>query len=248
MSDRTIVLDIETTGLDVKDGHRIIEVGCVEMKDRKLTGNNLHLYLQPDRAIDTGALAVHGISNEFLVDKPSFSEVAVQLRDYLVGTELVMHNAPFDIAFLESEFERCDMPLNLYEICKITCTLRMARRSFPGQRNNLDALCKRLGINCCHRTLHGALLDAEITTDVYLSLTGGQPTLSLDQDDIDSIEFVSAFPEMGNKVDMGKLNVITASDSELNAHMEYLDKNLRRSENSCIWDEMKLDSDSRNTK
>lgn len=231
---RTVVLDTETTGLDVKDGHRIIEVGCVEMKNRKLTGNNLHLYLQPDRAIDAGALAVHGISNEFLMDKPRFTDVADQLREYLEGAELVIHNAPFDVGFLESEFEQCGMPVNLHEVCVVTDSLVMARKQFPGQKANLDALCKRLGVNNGHRTLHGALLDSEILADVYLAMTGGQTALSLEQDDAAPKESVSQH----QSVDFQKLKVVMASDEEQRAHELYLDQNLRKSDAVCAWDQM----------
>lgn len=236
-SNRLVVLDTETTGLDVKDGHRIIEVGCVEMMNRKLTGNNLHLYLQPDRVIDAGAFAVHGISNEFLMDKPRFAEVAAELRDYLVGAELVIHNAPFDIGFLESEFEQCGMPVNLGKVCKVTDSLPMARKQFPGQKANLDALCKRLGVNNGHRTLHGALLDSEILADVYLAMTGGQTDLALDQ--------VSDSPEekvnQAQKVDFLQLKVVKASDEEQQAHESYLDNNLRKSDTGCVWDQMLSD-------
>jgi len=172
---RQIVLDTETTGLDPKTGHRIIEVGCVELQERRLTGNNLHLYLQPDREIDHQAIEVHGISNEFLVDKPRFAEVAAELKAYLSGAELLIHNAPFDVGFLESEFAIVGDEFALGSLCKITDTLAMARKLYPGQRNSLDALCKRLGVNNGHRTLHGALLDSEILADVYLTMIPAKP-------------------------------------------------------------------------
>lgn len=232
-SSRIVVLDTETTGLDVKDGHRIIEVGCVEMKERKLTGHNLHLYLQPDRPIDAGAFAVHGISNEFLADKPRFADIADELREYLAGSELVIHNAPFDIGFLESEFKMCGMPLDFNELCKVTDSLPMARKKFPGQRANLDALCKRLGVNNGHRTLHGALLDSEILADVYLAMTGGQTALILDQDVVkDSVNV-----DIGASIDLSSLPVIRAGATDEAAHEQWLET-LRSGGEGCVWDKM----------
>ncbi len=230
---RTVVLDTETTGLDTRDGHRIIEVGCVEMIERRLTGNNLHIYLQPDRGIDAGAQAVHGISNEFLQDMPRFAQKAQELRDYLVGAELIIHNAPFDVGFLEHEFALCDMPLKLSEVCKVTDTLAMARKQYPGQKNNLDALCKRLAVNNSHRTLHGALLDSEILADVYLVMTGGQTALLLDQDNAPGTVTV----DLAATVDVTQLKVIPANEAEDEAHQLWLE-NLRKSDNGCAWDRM----------
>lgn len=175
---RQIVLDTETTGLETRDGHRIIEIGCVEMIDRKMTGNNYHQYLQPDRLIDEEALAVHGITPEFLSDKPRFNEVARDFLEYIQGAELIIHNAPFDIGFLNYELSLLGPDWgNIESRCKITDSLVMAREMYPGQRNSLDALCKRLDINNSHRELHGALLDSEILGDVYLGMTGGQVTM-----------------------------------------------------------------------
>ena len=230
---RTVVLDTETTGLDTRDGHRIIEVGCVEMSQRRLTGNNMHIYLQPDRDIDPGAMAVHGITNEFLIDKPRFAHIAAELRDYLLGAELIIHNADFDVGFLEHEFMLCDMPLELSRVCKVTDTLAMARKQFPGQKNNLDALCKRLGVNNSHRTLHGALLDSEILADVYLVMTGGQTALSLDQDTATGDTSV----DLAATVDMGKLKVIAANDHDSEAHQEWLER-LRKADGGCAWDRL----------
>jgi len=228
---RSVVLDTETTGLDTRDGHRIIEVGCVEMVERRLTGNNLHLYLQPDRDIDAGAMAVHGITNEFLIDKPRFAHVAQELRDYLLGAELIIHNADFDVGFLENEFALCDMPLDLKQVCKVTDTLAMARKQFPGQKNNLDALCKRLGVNNSHRTLHGALLDSEILADVYLVMTGGQTALMLDQDTATG----SVTVDLAATVDVSQLKVIQADADESEAHQQWLEK-LRTADDGCAWD------------
>ena len=230
---RQIVLDTETTGLDAKGGHRIIEIGCVELKERRLTGNNLHIYLQPDRDIDPGAIAVHGITNEFLLDKPRFANVANELQQFLVGAELIIHNADFDVGFLEHEFALCDQPLILADVCKVTDTLAMARKQFPGQRNNLDALCKRLGVNNAHRTLHGALLDSEILADVYLVMTGGQTALSLDQDSAAGAIAV----DIAATVDISQLRHVTANTAELAAHEQWLNK-LRGSEQGCAWDKL----------
>jgi len=230
---RIVVLDTETTGLDTRDGHRIIEVGCVEMVERRLTGNNMHVYLQPDRAIDAGAMAVHGITNEFLADKPRFANVAEELRDYLLGAELIIHNADFDVGFLEHEFALCDMPLELRRVCKVTDTLAMARKQFPGQKNNLDTLCKRLAVNNSHRTLHGALLDSEILADVYLVMTGGQTALVLDQDSAPG----SVSVDLTATVDVSQLQLVKAGDVEISAHEQWLER-LRKSEDGCAWDRL----------
>ena len=180
---RQIVLDTETTGLEPSQGHRIIEIGCVELINRRLTGNNYHQYIQPDREVDEGALQVHGISNEFLADKPRFSDIADDLMTYLKGAELVIHNAPFDVGFLDHELKLlADGRGVINDHCSVTDTLVMARKMHPGQKNNLDALCKRYDVNNTQRDLHGALLDAEILSEVYLRMTGGQVGLALDSD------------------------------------------------------------------
>lgn len=228
---RQIVLDTETTGLDPKSGHRIIEIGCVELLERRLTGNNLHLYVQPDRDIDPGAIAVHGITNEFLQDKPRFVEIIDQLQNYLKGAELIIHNADFDVGFLEHEFNLCNQPMVLSDVCKVTDTLAMARKQFPGQRNSLDALCKRLSVNNAHRTLHGALLDSEILADVYLVMTGGQTDLSLDQETATGDDAV----DLAAMVDLDKLTLVTASEEESTAHEQWLER-LRKAEDGCAWD------------
>lgn len=226
---RQIVLDTETTGLDPKTGHRVIEVGCVELRERRLTGNNLHLYLQPDREIDQQAIEVHGITNEFLLDKPRFEAVAAELKAYLSGAELLIHNAPFDVGFLESEFSIIGDAFALTSICTVTDTLAMARKHYPGQRNSLDALCKRLGVNNTHRTLHGALLDSEILADVYLTMTGGQTALVLDADQVPS--------DTGNSkavaLNTDQLRIVQANESELAAHETWLSKLEQQGE--CVW-------------
>ncbi len=179
---RQIVLDTETTGIDPKEGHRIIEIGCVEVVNRRLTGNHFHVYINPGRHIEQEAIEVHGITNEFLADKPTFSQVAQEFVSFIKGAQLVIHNAPFDVGFMDHEFgmEASTKGVITNQICDVLDTLTLARQMHPGQKNNLDALCKRYGIDNSHRTLHGALLDAEILADVYLLLTGGQTALSLD--------------------------------------------------------------------
>lgn len=179
---RQIVLDTETTGLEPAQGHRIIEIGCVELIERRLTGNNFHAYLQPDRQIDAAAIEVHGITNEFLADKARFADIAADLLAYLGGAELVIHNAPFDVGFLDAELARLDGYGATLDHCAVLDTLVMARKKHPGQRNSLDALCGRYDVDNSRRDKHGALLDAEILADVYLAMTGGQGALSLDVD------------------------------------------------------------------
>ena len=179
--ERQIVLDTETTGLDPAQGHRIIEIGCVELVNRKLTGNNFHVYINPQRDIDQGAIEVHGITNEFLADKPLFTDISSDLMNYLKGGELIIHNAAFDVGFLDAEYQKLDvMYSKINEACKVFDTLLHARKMFPGQRNDLDSLCRRYEIDNSHRELHGALLDAEILADVYLLMTGGQTSMLLD--------------------------------------------------------------------
>lgn len=177
---RQIVLDTETTGLSADNGDRIIEIGCVELVARKLTGNNKHFYLNPERDSHEDALKVHGISNEFLKDKPKFAAIADELLDYLQGAEVIIHNAPFDVSFLNKELELIGRPRIQTCVGKITDSLMMAKELYPGKRNSLDALCERLDVNNSERTLHGALLDAELLADVYINLTRGQNSLVMD--------------------------------------------------------------------
>ena len=181
---RQIILDTETTGMNTAGGpiylgHRIIEIGCVEVINRKLTGNHYHVYIKPDRLVDPEAIQVHGITDAFLVDKPPFSQIANDFIEFIRGAELIAHNAPFDVSFMDYEFGKLGLNFKTKDICSITDTLAMARDLFPGKRNNLDVLCDRYGIDNSHRTLHGALLDAEILADVYLLMTGGQTKLNL---------------------------------------------------------------------
>lgn len=232
--DRQIVLDTETTGLEHRQGHRIIEIGCVELINRKLTGNNFHQYINPDREIDQGAIEVHGITNEFLADKPSFSDVFESMLTYLSGAELIIHNAAFDVGFLDAELERVDPSrAKINDICGVHDTLLQARKIFPGQRNDLDSLCKRYEINNSHRELHGALLDAEILADVYLAMTGGQATLTLDSVSIanDSLASVT------QTVDFASLSLPSAkaSDEERQNHVEWLSRLDEKVEGQCVW-------------
>ena len=228
---RQIVLDTETTGLEPSQGHRIIEIGCVELINRRLTGNNYHQYLQPDREIDEGALQVHGISNEFLKDKPRFNDIVDDLMSYLKGAELVIHNAPFDVGFLNHELNSVAKGLGVIaDHCAVIDTLVMARKMHPGQKNNLDALCKRYDVNNTQRDLHGALLDAEILSEVYLRMTGGQVGLALDSEQSsekeDGVATVSRISE-----DRAPLRVVCANKDELSAHTEFL----KKMGDACLW-------------
>ncbi|MBX2824071.1 MAG: DNA polymerase III subunit epsilon [Gammaproteobacteria bacterium] len=230
---RQIVLDTETTGLDPAAGHRIIEIGCVELRERRLTGENFHVYIKPEREIDAGALEVHGITNEFLADKPLFAAVQQRFLEFVDGAELIIHNAPFDVAFLDHELQLNghDRPLAAY--CKVTDSLALARKMYPGQRNSLDALCKRLEINNSHRTLHGALLDSEILADVYLRMTGGQTTLSLDVSGVD--DPVSSGEDVSGVQPVEGLRVIAPDSDELAAHAVWLQRLQEQSESGSLW-------------
>jgi DNA polymerase-3 subunit epsilon len=221
---RQIVLDTETTGLEVSQGHRIIEVGCVELENRRLTGQHFHRYINPQREIDPGAIEVHGITNEFLQDKPLFEHIVDEFLEFVDGAELVIHNAPFDVQFINSEFSRLgNVPAAIDQSCPIIDTLVMARSKHPGQRNNLDALCQRYEVDNSQRDLHGALLDAEILADVYLLMTGGQTTFALGGSDSNN-DGVSRSSEI-RRLPAGRdpLPVIRASAEELALHEENLD-------------------------
>lgn len=230
---RKIVLDTETTGLEPSSGHRIIEIGCVELINRRLTGNNYHVYLQPDREIDEGAIEVHGITNEFLADKPRFADIVEDFVEFIRGAELVIHNAPFDVGFINAELGRLESAYGRVEdFCSVLDTLVMARQMHPGQKNNLDALCKRYGINNEHRELHGALLDSEILADVYLAMTGGQTSLSLGSNDgnVTQVEGIQRL-----NTDRRPLPVVRASDEELALHAELLGILDKKSGGNCLW-------------
>jgi DNA polymerase-3 subunit epsilon len=231
---RQIILDTETTGLEPSDGHRIIEIGCVELVNRRITGNTYHQYIQPDREIDAGAREVHGITDRFLADKPRFADIADEFLAFIRGAELVIHNAPFDVGFIDHEFAMLGNPVGpLAEHCTIVDTLAIARRLHPGQRNNLDALCKRYQIDNSQRDLHGALLDAEILADIYLAMTGGQATLSLDS----RSDMHGEKPQSIRRLppDRPPLRVIPASAGELEAHGTRLDAIDRAHNGACIW-------------
>ncbi len=228
---RQIVLDTETTGLSAEGGDRIIEIGCVELLGRKLTGNNLHFYLNPERDSHEDALKVHGISNEFLRDKPKFAEVADDILRYLEGAEIIIHNAAFDIGFLNKELERLGKPAFASFVGQVTDTLVMAKQLFPGKRNSLDALCDRLGVDNSGRTLHGALLDAELLADVYINLTRGQEALLIDLGEVNTPGVVI------EQVDLSvfDLPVLLASEQELSAHAEVLTQLDRSSGGKTFW-------------
>lgn len=235
---RQIVLDTETTGMNMigvhYEGHRIIEIGAVEVINRRLTGNNFHMYLKPDRLVDPEAFGVHGIADEFLADKPTFSEIADEFLDYIRGAELVIHNASFDIGFMDYEFSKLkrDIP-KTDTFCQVTDSLLMARKMFPGKRNSLDALCSRYDIDNSKRTLHGALLDAEILADVFLIMTGGQTSLSFSQEgerqEADGSESIQRIARPASA-----LRVLQASDEEVMAHEQRLDLVMKKG-GSCLW-------------
>lgn len=221
---REVVLDTETTGIEVREGHRIIEIGCVELLDRRLTGRHFHVYINPEREVEEGAFAVHGISDEFLADKPLFSDVADDFMHFVSGARLVIHNAAFDIGFLDAELSRLGGGHGrMADHCAVVDTLLMAREKHPGQRNSLDALCKRYGVDNSQRDLHGALLDTEILADVYLTMTGGQTALSLAGHGAEQ-QGSEAGPGVIRRLDPNRprLKVLPPSEEELLAHVERL--------------------------
>lgn len=231
---RQIVLDTETTGLDPNKGHRIIEIGCVELIDRKRTGNELHQYLKPDRKIDAGAIEVHGITNEFLQDKPVFSDIADDFLAYIKGAQLVIHNAPFDVGFINAELKLTGRDLgNTDTYCEVIDSLVMARRMRPGQKNSLDALCRHFNIDNSQRELHGALLDAELLAEVYLALTGGQSALF--QDNEPGKQGVA--DKIVRQLDKNRsaLPVIKANEEERLQHEVWLDDLDTKTEGKCLW-------------
>lgn len=230
---RQIVLDTETTGLSAENGDRIIEIGCVELVARKLTGNNRHFYLNPERDSHEDAMKVHGISNEFLKDKPKFATVAAELLEYLEDAELIIHNAPFDVSFLNKEFELIGGRPLRHCVARVTDTLMMAKEMFPGKRNSLDALCDRLEVDNSGRTLHGALLDAELLADVYINLTRGQNSLVMDVGD-DSRQGEHAAVAV---VDLSAfdLPVLAANDQEIGEHEKVLEALDKASKGKTLW-------------
>ena len=227
---RQIVLDTETTGLNPRTGDRVIEIGCVELVNRTLTGNNFHVYINPERESDEGALAVHGLTTEFLSDKPKFHEIAQELCDYVQGAEIIIHNAPFDLGFLNHEFQRLGRPSFVSHCSGVIDTLVSAKEMHPGKRNSLDALCDRYGVSNAHRKLHGALLDSELLADVYLAMTRGQNSLSMDHE----VEATGDAMEL-DAVPLGEIIVVAASADELAMHdtvLAGLDKGVK---GDCVW-------------
>jgi DNA polymerase-3 subunit epsilon len=233
---RQVVLDTETTGLNVSEGHRIIEIGCVELVNRKLTGNHFHQYINPGREIDQGAIEVHGITSDFLADKPPFEAIVAEFLEFLRGAELVIHNAPFDLGFLNSELQRLPgTTLRMHDLCTVTDTLVMARAKHPGQRNSLDALCQRYTVDNSQRDLHGALLDAEILADVYLAMTGGQTALQLTESGTDDDGHALAEQIVRLRADRPALPVILPTVDELAAHESQLDAIAAGSGGKVLW-------------
>jgi len=231
---RQVVLDTETTGIDPTAGHRIIEVGCVELENRRFTGRTYHSYINPEREIEEDAIRIHGITSEFLADKPRFAQIATEFLDFIKGAELIIHNAAFDVGFMDAEFARINTGLGTTkQYCTVLDTLGMARKLHPGQRNSLDALCKRYAVDNSKRTFHGALLDAEILADVYLLMTGGQIALALsaeaqEQNGVNP-QHIKRFPD-----NRAPLRVIYADNSELLLHQQRLVA-IEKASSNCLW-------------
>lgn len=227
---RFVVLDTETTGLEAREGHRIIEIGCVEMLGRQVTERHFHQYINPERAVDQGAFEVHGISNEMLADKPKFAQIVDDFLKFVEGSTLIIHNASFDMGFLDAELKRLDKGCMNDYIDGVVDSLMMAREMFPGKRNNLDALCDRLGVNNAHRQLHGALLDSQILGEVYLAMTRGQDSLVIDLSDQNGQSGV-------NKSDLSVFNFVdyAPTEEELMEHQAYLKELDKESKGNCVW-------------
>jgi len=229
---RQIVLDTETTGLEVSKGHRVIEIGCVELLERRPSGRTFHCYLNPDRAVDEGARAVHGISSDFLADKPRFRDVAAEFLEFIAGAELIAHNAMFDIGFLDNELALFDASMaRLRGTALVLDTLQLAREKYPGQQNNLNALCRRLGVDVRHRELHGALVDAHLLADAYLAMTAGQGNLGFVADAHDAPRPVATLPTPTR----GTLRVLRADPAELAAHFRRIETIDASSLGACLW-------------
>lgn len=236
---RQVVLDTETTGLEPAEGHRIIEIGCVEIVNRRVTENRFHQYINPDREIDSGAIEVHGITNEMLANKPRFADVAADFLEFVRGAELIIHNAPFDTGFLNHEFAlmgagRRREVACIENHCTIVDTLALARKLHPGQKNDLDSLCRRYGVDNASRTLHGALLDAEILSDVYLAMTGGQTGLF---EELRNLAANSVVAQQVRRIaaDRPALTVIAPSAAELAAHTAWVEEIDKKSGGKCLW-------------
>jgi len=233
---RQIVLDTETTGLSPEDGHRIIEIGCVEIINRKPTGNRFHVYIDPERQIDQGAVDVHGLDNRFLADKPRFADIAEDFLTYVDGAELIIHNAPFDVGFINSELRRWGNQRQIADYCAVLDTLALAKKKHPGQRNSLDALCKRYSVDNSRRELHGALLDAEILAEVYLAMTSGQSVLFLEPEKIETnvlpLELTSRQKPYRERP---RLPVLKCNEAETQAHENRLAAIEKASGGHCLW-------------
>jgi DNA polymerase III subunit epsilon len=234
VSNRIVVLDTETTGLSPQEGHRIIEIGCVELVNRRITGNRFHVYINPDRIIDRGAMEIHGITNQFLEDKPRFADIFEDFIVFIKDAELVIHNAPFDVGFINHEFAQLtDHVRTLADFSSVFDTLAFARKKHPGQRNSLDALCRRYSIDNSHRELHSALLDAEILADVFLLMTGGQSSL-LDDGHAANRESGNAHKPKQLASNRPALAIVYSNEQELSEHQQRLD-DIEKTAGSCLW-------------
>jgi DNA polymerase III subunit epsilon len=227
---RQIVLDTETTGLDPRQGHRIIEIAGVEFVNRRPTGRNIHFYLNPEREIDSGATDVHGFTWDMLRDKAKFADVADEFLEFARGAQLIIHNAPFDVAFLDEELKRVDLPTMVAVAADVIDTLALAREQFPGKKNNLDALCERFGVSNAHRTLHGAMLDAQLLAEVYLAMTRGQDSLTIDI----AVPMALVDGSLATEV-LAAVRVLMPSADELDSHRAYLAELQRESRGACLW-------------
>jgi len=226
---RQIILDTETTGLNAKGGDRVIEIGCIEMRSRRVTDSHFHQYVNPERKSEEGAARVHGIADEFLADKPKFAEIAKQFVEYVRGAELIIHNAGFDVEFLDLELERAGLGKLADHVAGVVDSLGIARELHPGKRNSLDALCERYAVDNAHRTLHGALLDARLLAEVYLAMTRGQESLVMD------LETPAEMAAVAAAIDASKLVVLRATPEELKAHEKYLDGLAKEAGGNVLW-------------
>ncbi|KAF1043416.1 MAG: DNA polymerase III subunit epsilon [Herbaspirillum frisingense] len=229
---RQIILDTETTGLSPRTGNRILEIGCVEVLNRQLSGNNLHFYINPERDSEEGALAVHGLTTEFLSDKPVFSQIAPEFLDYVRGAQIIIHNAPFDVGFLDAELALLGLPPFKHHVEEVVDSLQMAKEIHPGRRNSLDALCDRYGISNAHRTLHGGLLDAALLAEVYLAMTRGQNSLSMDLAGGEEVGTGEGAMELAP---MAQVIVVAASEEDLGLHEDVLNQLDKEVKGSCVW-------------
>lgn len=233
---RQIILDTETTGRDVNDNHRVIEIGCIELINRQFTGKHFHCYINPQRESEAGALAVHGLTQEFLADKPLFSAIAEEFVTFINGAELIIHNAPFDIGFLNAELKRVNNQQNLSDYCTVLDTLPLARQMHPGQRNSLDALCKRYSVDNSNRTYHGALLDAELLAKVYLAMTGGQTVLFTEEIPTQAHAISHAQEVATTRSETISIPIVYADEAELSAHKTIVEALSKKINEPCLWE------------